>query len=173
MSCSYTPSLKAEFGRKISAAEAKEQFQAIEEAMACLENLASSVDSKDSEIHNYGPITVETILSPSYGNLQLLSVEGNVDIEFAQPGESDPRVIYLLIADGGSGSFNLPAGKVWATNANGAITGVPWDTAGLGGEYGAMVVCVHDGIGWMYLVFARNNIDFNAISTVADLYYWR
>jgi len=166
--------LKAEFGRKISASEANEQFIAIEAALGCLEDLADQNETDDEEIHNYGSVDTETILDPSFGNLQLLTVEGNVAISFIPPEADDAKVIFLLIADGGSGSFTLPVGSAWATESNGsAITGVPWNTNGLGGEYGAVVICVYDDIGWLYQVFARNDIDFDAIPNVSDLFNWR
>lgn len=175
MSCRYVPVIKAEFGKKISAEEANAEFDAIEEAMGCLEALADSSTSEDEDIHNYGSVTTETILDPSFGNMQLLTVEGNVAIDFEAPDEDDPRVIYLLVADGdGSGSFTLPAGSAWATDSQGtSITGIPWDPGSLGGDYGAVVVCIYDSIGWVYMVFSRNDIDFNAIANVTDVYNWR
>ena len=174
MSCRYVNTLKADFGRKISSEEANEQFIAIEAAMACLEALTAQVGSKDTEIHNYGSINTTLVLDPAFGNMQKITVEGNVPLDFLNPQEQDPRVIYLLIEDGGDGSFTFPAGSAWSTNSHGAsITGVPWDSEGLGGNYGAMVTCIHDGVGWLYMVFARNDIDFNAVANITDVYSWR
>jgi len=174
MSCRYVNTLKAEFGRKITAAEANDQFIAIEAAMACLEDLSDKSDTKNEEIHNYGPVNDETILDPAFGNMQLITVEGNVDISFLAPESDDPKIVYLLVSDGGEGSFTMPNGASWATDSNGpGITGIPWNSQGLGGDYGALVVCIHDGVGWLYLVFARNDIDFTAIANVTDLYNWR
>lgn len=174
MSCSYTNTLKASFGRKISSEEANEQFNAIEKALACIEQLVDSSGSKDEESHNYGSLNSETILDPSYGNLQFITVEGNVSIGYVDPADEDPKVIYLLVADGGSGTFKFNNGAVWTTDSNGsAIDGKPWNSEGLGGLYGSIVICIHDGIGWMYLVFARNDIDFDAPAETDDLYNWR
>jgi|GEM_PF-6873071 len=174
MSCSYKNTLKAKFGRKISSEEANEQFEAIEIAMACLEKLADDASSKDEENHNYGSLNTETILDPAFGNLQFLTVEGNVSLGFIDPKEEDPKVIYLIIANGGNGSFKFNNGAIWSTDSNGSsIDGVPWDSNGTGGKYGSIVICIHDGIGWVYLVFARNDIDFTATADVSDLYNWR
>jgi len=174
MSCRYERVIKARFGRKISAEEANAEFDAIEAAMTCLESLANSSTSVDSDIHNYGTITNETTLDPAFGNMQLLTVEGDVDLDFKAPDEDDPRVIYLLISDGGSGTFSFPSGSVWATKSQGtSVTGIPWDPTSLGGEYGAVVVCIYDSIGWIYMAFSRNDIDFNAAVNVTDIYSWR
>jgi hypothetical protein len=174
MSCYYKNTLKAKFGRKITAEEANEQFNAIEKAMACLEALVDDSTSEDEENHNYGSVNTETILDPAFGNLQFLTVEGDISLEFITPGENDPKVIYLVIADGGEGTFKFSNGAVWTTNSNGeAIDGVPWNSQGLGGFYGSIVICIHDGIGWVYLVFARNDIDFEATAETEDLYNWR
>lgn len=173
MSCYYVNTLKAKFGRKISSEEANEQFDAIEDSMACLEALVDDSTSKDEENHNYGSIDVETLLDPAFGNLQFLTVEGDVPIGFLTPQDEDAKVIYLLISNGGSGTFTFTNGAVWTTNSNGEIDGVPWDSEGMGGDYGAVVICIHDGIGWVYMVFARNSIDFTATADVVDLYNWR
>ena len=174
MSCRYERSIKASFGRKISAEEANAEFDAIEAAMACLENLASSSTSVDSEIHNYGTVTNESILDASNGNMQLLTVEGTVALDFEAPDEDDPRVVYLLIADGGDGAFIFPAGSAWTTKSQGTdVTGAPWDPDSLGGDYGAVVTCIYDSIGWIYMVFSRNDIDFTAAVNVTDIYSWR
>lgn len=174
MSCYYVNTLKAKFGRKISSEEANEQFEAIEIAMACLEGLVDDSTSKSEENHNYGSVDTDTILDPAYGNLQYLTVEGHVSLGFVTPSDSDTKVIYLLVADGGEGSFEFNNGSVWSTNSSGlGVDGVPWDSNGTGGLYGAIVICMHDGIGWTYLVFARNDIDYEVAAEVADLYYWR
>ena len=174
MSCYYVNTLKAKFGRKITSEEANEQFNAIEQSMACLEALVDDSNSKDEENHNYGSIDIETILDPAFGNLQFLTVEGNVSIGLKNPQETDPKVIYLVIADGGDGSFTFNNGAVWTTNSNGeSVDGVPWDSQGMGGKYGSIVICIHDGFGWIYLVFARNDIDFTAVASIDDLYGWR
>lgn len=176
MTCNprYEPVIKASFGRKISAEEANAEFDAIEVAMTCLESLANASTSVDTDIHNYGTVTNESILDPSFGNMQLLTVEGAVDLDFEVPDEADPRVIYLLIADGGSGSFTFPSGSVWATKSQGVgVTGIPWDPDSLGGDYGAVVVCMYDSIGWLYMAFSRNDIDFAAAVNVTDIYSWR
>ena len=177
MTCRYTPSILAEFGRKISAEEANKEFVAIETAMACLESLAEQITTKDQEIHNYGSIDNNTILDPAYGNMQMLTVEGNKSLDFIDPQDADPRVIYLLIADGGDadGTFTFPAGSAWSTDSYGAsVTGAPWaESSDLGGDYGAMVTCIYDGLGWLYLVFGRNGIDFGEAANVTDIYNWR
>lgn len=174
MSCSYVNTLKASFARKVTSEEINEQFVAIELAMACIQALAEESNSEDEENHNYGSINTGTLLDPAFGNLQFITVEGNIELAFADPEEEDPKVIYLMIADGGDGTFKFTNGAVWSTDSNGStIDGVPWNSAGTAGKYGAIVICIHDGIGWIYIVFARNDIDFEAISNPADLYNWR
>ena len=79
-----------------------------------------------------------------------------------------------MIADGGDGTFKFTNGATWSTDSNGStIDGIPWDSQGVGGNYGSIVICIHDGIGWVYLTFARNDIDFLATSDTNDLYNWR
>ncbi len=174
MSCYYVNTLKIEFGRKIASEEINIQFDAIERSMSCLEALVDEGQSEDEENHNYGSIGTETILDPAFGNLQFLTVEGAVSLGLKDPQVEDSKVIYLVIADGGDGSFAFTNGAVWTTGSNGAdIDGVPWDSQGMGGKYGSIVVCIHDGLGWIYLVFARNGIDFTAVPNLTDLYRWR
>jgi hypothetical protein len=172
MTVRYTNTLKIDFGRKVSAAEANEQFEEIEKAMRGLESLAEQIQSPDTEIHNYGSVDDLTVLDPAFGNMQKLTVESLINLDFIDPQSDDPNVIYLLI--GGSGSFKFPDGTAWSTTSFGTtVSGKPWDSDGLGGDYGAMVICIYDGLGWLYMVFGRNNIDFTASMSVADLYRWR
>lgn len=174
MSCRYVNTLKAEFGRKISAEEANEQFNAIETAMACLEQLANSGQSGETVSHNYGSVSGSTILDPSLGNMQFVTIQGDVNLGFEVPGDADPKVIYLLIEDGGNGRFKFPTGTAWTTLSHGAsISGKPWDSMGLGGNYGAVVVCIYDNLGWVYLCYGRNDINFAVAPEAVDLYGWR
>lgn len=173
MSCRYVNTLKAEFGRKISSEEANEQFNEIEVAMNCLELLAED-SGTDKTIHNYGSVTGTTILDPAFGNMQKITIEGTVVMSFSTPSDADPKVIYLLVADGGDGTFKFPDGSAWTTLSQGStVTGKPWDSNGLGGEYGAVIICIYDGFGWLHLCFSRNDIDFAADPEAVDLYGWR
>lgn len=172
MSCRYTNTLKAEFGRKITAEEANQQFDAIETAMTCLEQLAES--GSDTVIHNYGSVDGTVTLDPSLGNLQFITIEGDVSLGFSVPEENDPKVIYLLVEDGGDGRFIFPTGSAWASLSQGvAVTGKPWDSMGRAGDYGAVITCIYDNIGWLYLTHARKDIDTANASDLDDLYEWR
>jgi hypothetical protein len=173
-SARYNNTLKAEFGRKISSQEANEQFIAIEAAMTCLQSLADDTTTENT-IHIYENIDGTTVLDPAFGNMQLITIEGTVEISFAEPQATDPKVIYLLIADGGDGLFKLPDGTSWTSLSQGiAVTGKPYNSEGLGGDYGAVVICIHDGTGWLHICFARNDIDFDAATMdIADVYGWR
>jgi len=174
MTCEYINTLKAEFGKTITSEAANEQFDAIEAALGCLEDLASEINATHEVIHNWGTVNNTIVLDPSLGSLQFLTIEGDVEISIAKPEEADPNVIYLVIADGGSGRFNFPVGAVWSTDSRGAsIDGVPWDSQGTGGDYGAVILSLYDGEGWLYVVFSRNDIDFTASSDTDDLYNWR
>jgi len=173
MTCRYTNTLKAEFGRKISSEEANEQFNAIEKAMACLEALADDT-ATDNTVHVYENTDGTSILDPSFGNMQKITIEGTVELSFAEPEDDDPKVIYLLIADGGNGLFKFPAGTSWTSSSQGTdVTGKPYDSEGLGGKYGAVIICIHDGIGWLHICFSRNDIDFTGAMETADIYGWR
>ena len=176
MSCSarYTNTLKAEFGRKISSEEANEQFTAIETALTCLESLANDTTT-DNTVHVYENTSGTVVLDPSLGNMQKITIEGTVEMSFSEPEDIDPKVIYLLIADGGDGLFKFPDGTSWTSLSQGtSITGKPYDSEGLGGDYGAVIICIHDGIGWLHICFARNDIDFDvATLDIADIYGWR
>lgn len=171
--CRYVNTMQAEFGRKISAEEANDQFDAIEKAMACLESLAEDTTT-DNTIHIYENVEGTTILDPAFGNMQLVTVEGIVEMSFSEPADDDPKVIYLLIADGGEGRFKFPAGTAWTTKSQGLnVTGKPWDSQGLGGKYGAVAICIYDGVGWIHICFSRNDIDFTGDPEIVDLYGWR
>jgi len=93
---------------------------------------------------------------------------------FGTPTKDDPKLITLLIADGGDGRFNLPSGAAWTSDANGdSMDGKPWDSEGLGGDYGALVTCMYDNTGWVFVIYARHDIDYSESPEVADLYKWR
>jgi len=175
MSCSYyIPAIRAEFGRTITDTEIRNEFQAIEDAMQCVGDEMEGGSSNIVDHVDLGTITNATVISSANGLVQYMTAEGDIDIEIKVPDEFEPRLITLVIADGGNGRFNFPTGSAWTTSSNGsAMDGKPWDSDGLGGDYGAIVTCIYDGSGWLYLVFARNDIDFTATAEVEDIYRWR
>ena len=175
MTCPYyIPVIRAEFGRTITDKELWNEFQAIEEAMQCVGVEMQNTSSNVVNSIDLGTITDSTVIQSAFGLVQYLTVEGDVNIEVKVPDEFEPRLITLVIADGGDGRFNFPSGTAWATNSNGsAVDGKPWDSQGTAGDYGAIVTCIYDGSGWLYLVYARNDIDFTAAAEVDDMYKWR
>lgn len=175
MSCGpYVPAIKAEFGRTITNKEIDNEFQRIEEVLECICNEAGNNAVLIENAIDLGNVTDSVTIEPSGGIIQYLTVEGDVEITVEEPEDTEPNLITLVIADGGSGRFNFPLGVAWTSDANGTgMDGKPWDNGGLGGDYGALVTCIYDGEGWIFIVFARHDIDPNDVADVADLYNWR
>ncbi len=175
MSCgAYIPSIKAEFGRTITDDEINFEFQAIEQFFACLCEAAGDSSVDIETVVDLGTVIDNVVINSSFGVVQYLTIEGDVQIDFAIPQETDPKLITLVIADGGNGRFNLPAGMAWTSDVSGlSIDGYPWDPQGLGGDYGAIVTCVYDNTGWIYIVFARHDIDLSVSPRLIDIYNWR
>lgn len=174
MSCLYEPKIRAEFGKGITDDEIRAEFQAIEDTMLCVATAAEFESSTIETIVDLGAVVDSTVISSANGIIQYLTVEGDVQISIETPADEEPRLITLVIADGGSGRFNFPLGAAWASLANGvSMDGKPWDNDGLAGDYGAIVTCVFDGIGWVYMVFSRHDIDLDVSPSLVDLYRWR
>ena len=170
----YVPAIRADFGRTITDKEINDEFDAIESMMECVCEQAGGESKVIDNAIDLGTVATSTTILPSNGRLQYMSVEGDVDITVADPADQDSLLLTLVIADGGSGRFNLPNGLAWTSDSNdGGMDGKPWDNDGLGGDYGAIVTCIHDGTGWVFMVFARNDIDPDDVPDVADLYNWR
>jgi hypothetical protein len=170
----YVPVLKADFGRTITEAEINNEFEEIERIMECICTAMQTTTSNVSNFVNLGSVTNTTIISAADGLIQYLTVEGDIDLNVADPEEGEPRLITLVIADGGAGRFNFPAGATWTSDVAGdSMDGYPWDSQGLGGDYGALVTCVYDGEGWIFTVFGRHDIDYTVPAEVEDVYNWR
>ncbi len=189
MTCTYVPQITAEFGKVITDPEINFEFQAIESAFACFEEQIGSFISTTDNIYDYGIIDNSYILTPAFGVLQYMELQGDVDLELSQPKEGDSRIITLVIANAGSldngnyGRFNFPLGTSWTADRDDVMDGKPWnmysniigDTSGAqyAGFYGAIVTCIHDGTDWIYLVYARHHLDIWNDPIVGDIYDWR
>lgn len=189
MSCSYVPIIKAEFAKVITDQEINHEFQMIEEAFLCFEEQIGSFLSTEDNIYDYGVIDNSYILNPAFGVLQYMEVQGDVELELSQPEPGTSRLITLVIGNAGSiaegnyGRFNFKSGVAWACDRDGSMDGKPWnmyaniigDTSGTQyeGFYGAIVNCIHDGVNWIYLVYARHHLDIWNDPIVGDIYDWR
>ena len=175
MSCPYYfPVIKAAFARVITDEEINNEFDQIERTFACIEaELDRSIHVNNSAI-DLGIVSTSIVINPEDGVLQYITLDGDVEIMFNEPADDDPKLITLVLQDGGSGRFNFPSGSAWTSDSNGtSMDGKPWDTEGLGGDYGAIVTCLNDGIGWVFMIYARNDIDADAAVEAIDLYNWR
>ena len=176
MSCGpYVPTIRAEFGRTITEPEINQEFEEIERIMKCME---AAVDNETTVIDNVvdlGTVTDETVISSINGVVQYMTIEGGIELNVATPDDGDPRLITLVMADGGNGLFNFPVGQAWSTDSNGSgFDGKPWNAEWAVGDYGALVTCIYDGDGWVFIVFARNEIDYaKPLAEVEDVYNWR
>jgi hypothetical protein len=177
--CVYTPGLNIGFGRTVTWKAINDEFEAIEDAFQCLQDLLDTLEYTEITTYIDGGIQNEYFVDPGLGAIQRLTIEGDVTISINNPGETDYKLITLIIENGGDGSggdarYNLPAGTAWVTDSYGSsVDSKPWDTQGLGGRYGCAITCIWDGAGWVYLSFSRNDIDFTATADVADIYNWR
>jgi len=172
--CGYIPVISADFGKAITRDEINNEFQAIEEALQCVQENIENISHTVVNIINHGSVTERIYIDSGGGLIQYMTVEDNVEIIINEPEVDDPRLITLVIADGAEGFFNFPEGMTWTSNAHGdGIDGKPWDTQGLAGDYGALVVCIYDGYGWIQMVYARHDIDYTAPADVDDIYRYR
>ena len=158
MTCNYIPQISAEFAKTITNEEIDREFQAIEEAFACFEEVVGSVISTEENIHDYGIIDNSYTLDPAFGIIQYMEIQGDADLELAEPEDGDPTLIALVIAGSGQDRFNFPLGLAWSpdrdepasdskpwnmfANTDGSQTGTQYE-----GFYGAVVNCIHDGVG--------------------------
>jgi len=170
----YVNTLKIEFGRPISDAQLNEQFELIEAALAGLEAIKGEQVPADEDIFDAGSTTEVTHeLDAANGVLQSLTVVGTVTISFAVPTTIDPKVIHLMLIDGGSGKVDFAAGSAWTTDSMAAQEVKIHESDTTGGPAGAFITCIWDGTAWVYLAYGRNDIDFTAAVDVVDLYNWR
>ena len=176
----YTNTLKAEFSRPISAEAFNEQFEDIERALACLEQLVATVAIDEFTVYDNGVITDTVELKSSNGNMQYAAPSGDVNVSFEAPGAADPRIVHLVLRDAGAGLVNFPTGAAWATGSNIAggstssgIDVKPYSPLTMGNLYGAVVTCIYDGRGWMCLTHGRNDVNFSGNPATEDIYTWR
>jgi hypothetical protein len=187
MSCVYVPQIQAEFGKSITDEEINREFQEIERVFLCFEEMVGSIISTEDNVYDYGTLDNSYTLDPAFGVLQYMELQGDVELELSAPQHGDSRIITLVIANGGSlatnnyGRFNFRSGVVWTSMKDAPeMDGKPWnmyanaigDTSGVQytGFYGAIVTCIHDGLGWTYLVFARHHLQINDPADPLDIY---
>ena len=183
--CVYIPQLKIGFGRTVTWKPINDEFDAIEDAFRCLQDLVDKLEYKNDTVYIDKGIIETYVVDPGAGAIQRLTIEGEVDISISTPGEGDYKLITLIIENGGDGAggdafYTLPAGRVWVTDSYDDDRCKPWDTMGLAGDYGCAVTCVYDGAGWVFLSFSRNDIPwdettglFTGEARVKDIYNWR
>jgi hypothetical protein len=183
MSCTYTPQITAEFGKIITDGEINLEFDAIERAFDCLKEQIGSIIASQENVFNHGIVDNSYTIDPAFGVIQYLELQGDVDLTLSPPVEGGARVITLVVANAGSldtdnyGRFSFKNGTVWTSSKDApGMDGKPWnmyantigDTSGTRyeGFYGAIVLCVHDGLGWTYMVFARHHLKIDEL--IAD-----
>lgn len=188
--CLYIPQITAEFGKTITSDEIDHEFQEIERVFTCFEEQIGTLLTQEDNVYDYGIVDNSYTLDPAFGILQYLELQGDVELELSQPADGDPRIITLIIANAGSvdtnnyARFNFKSGVAWSADRDEPLMdGKPWnmyantvgDTSGTKyeGFYGAVVTCIHDGVGWVYLVYARHHLDINGTPDPNDIYDWR
>ena len=187
--CTYIPQITAEFGRVITSEEIDAEFQAIERAFQCFEEQIGSTLLKKEKIYNHGIIDNSYTVDPAFGIIHYLEIQGDTDLDLGVPQEGTSRLITLVINNAGSvesgdyGRFNFKSGVVWSADRDDVMDGKPWNMwANLDGTmtgtqyegfYGAVVQCIYDGIGWLYLVYARHHLDIDGELNPEDIYDWR
>jgi len=187
--CIYIPQITAEFGKTITNEEIDREFQEIERVFNCFEEAIGSYTSEETNIHDYGVIDNSYTLTPAFGILQYMELLGDVELEMDIPGEDDPKLITLIIANAGSielgtyGRFNFKSGTTWSADRDLPMDGKPWnmwanlDSTETGtqypGFYGGIVNCIWDGVGWVHLVYARHHLNiFVPTPDPDDIYDW-
>lgn len=186
--CIYVPRFGATFGRTITDHEIDREFQEIERTFDCFADLLGE-RGQETTIHDHGVIDGSYIIEPGLGIIHYMECLGDVNLTVAQPQGRDPRLITLIIGNAGSvatenyGRFNFQEGVVWSHDRDDVMDGKPWNMyANLDGSttgtrydgfYGAAVQCVHDGVGWLHLVWARHHLNIFGATNPDDIYDWR
>lgn len=187
--CPYVPQITAEFGRTITDHEIWLEFQAIEEAFDCfVEQIGTHTTIEDS-VYDHGLIDNSYIIDPAFGVIHYMEIQGDTNLMIDQPGEEDPKLITLIIANAGAietenyGRFNFKQGTVWSHDRDDVMDGKPWNMfANLDGTmtgtqypgfYGCAVQCIHDGIDWVHIVWARHHLNIFGEFNPDDIYDWR
>lgn len=189
MTCTYIPQIKAEFGRTVTDKEINDEFEAIQRAFDCFEEQIGSSILVEDKIYNHGIIDNSYTIDPAFGILHYMEIYGDTDLDLLEPDEGTSRIITLVINNAGSietgdyGRFNFKRGVVWSADRDIPMDGKPWNMwANITGEesgtqyegfYGAIVTCIYDGIGWIYLVYARHHLNINGALNPDDIYDWR
>lgn len=187
--CIYIPRINAEFGKTITSDEIDREFQEIERVFDCFAEAIGDETFIEDNTHDNGTVDNSYTIEPAFGIIQYLEIEGDTELTLAEPGEDDPKLITLIIANTGSvetgnyGRFNFKEGTVWSADRDVPTDGKPWNMyANLDGSttgtqyegfYGGVVQCIYDGVGWVYLVFARHHLDIYNAPNPDDIYSWR
>ena len=188
--CTYIPQITAEFGKTITNDEIDREFQEIERVFACFEEQIGSTTTIEDSIYDHGIIDNSYAIDPGLGVIHYMELQGDTELTVEEPeDEDDPRLITLVIANAGSidtdnyGKFNFASGTVWSHDRDDPMDGKPWnmyanlDSSTNGtqypGFYGGVVQCIHDGTGWIHLVYARHHLDIFGALNPDDIYDWR
>jgi hypothetical protein len=187
--CVYVPQITAEFGKTVTDDEINREFQEIERVFDCFAKSIGSNTETEENITDNGIVDNSYTIDPAFGTIQYLEIQGDTELDIETPELDDPKLITLVIANAGSvetgtyGKFNFKSGTVWTHDRDGAMDGKPWNMyANLDGStngtqytgfYGGIVQCIHDGAGWIYLVFARHHLDIFSAPNPDDIYDWR
>lgn len=187
--CVYIPVIKAEFGKTITNQEIDHEFQEIERTFDCFASVIGSNKEVTDRIYDHGLIDNSYVIDPAFGVIHYMEIQGDTEISIATPVDDDPRIITLIIANAGSvdngtyGRFNFKTGAAWTHDRDNPMDGKPWNMyANLDGStngtqyagfYGAAVQCIHDGVGWIHLVFARHHLDIFSALNPDDIYDWK
>lgn len=172
--CKYEPRIQIGFGRTITSEVHNEEFQAIEEAFSCICDEVDRINECDAQVYDHGTVSGTYYIDPGLGLVHKMLCEGDVELIIETPDGVDPGLISLMIGDGGDGRFNFPVGASWSSDAQGVnMDGKPWDPEGTAGDYGAIVQCIYDDLGWVHVVFARHDLDQFGPAEVEDIYNWR
>lgn len=187
--CLYVPQITAEFGKTITNEEIDREFQEIERVFDCFADTIGSNKEEEDRIYDNGVIDNSYTINPAFGIIQYLEIQGDTELTLAQPQSGDPRLITLVIANAGSidtnnyGRFNFPSGQTWTHDRDNPMDGKPWNMwANLDGSttgtqypgyYGGVVVCIHDGLNWIHLVYARHHLNIFGDPNPDDIYDWK
>ena len=187
--CLYTPQITAEFGRTITDDEIDREFQEIERVFTCFAEVIGSELDFEENIYDHGIIDNSYTIDPALGVMQYMEIQGDTEITLDEPEDDDPKIINLVIANAGSvdtdtyGRFNFATGATWSHDRDDPMDGKPWNmyanldgtTTGTqyAGFYGGVVMCIHDGVGWIHLVFARHHLNIFGALNPDDIYDWR
>lgn len=187
--CIYVPQISAEFGKTITNAEIDAEFQEIERVFDCFEEQIGTHTLDEENIYDHGLIDNSYTIDPAFGVIHYMEIQGDTSISIDPPGEDDPRLITLIIANAGSidndtyGRFDLRDGTCWTHDRDVPMDGKPWNMyANLDGStngtqyegfYGCAVQCIYDGTGWIHIIWARHHLDIFSALNPDDIYDWR